>query len=312
MVKNRQKIISIAGTTATGKSSLAIALAKKINGEIISADSRQIYRGYNIATAKATTAEMEGIKHYLIDVLPPEEEFSAGLFVDMAKTAIQEINQKGKTPILVGGTGLYLKLLLDGIDMPKGEPNKALRLELQTILEEKGAQYLYEILVDLDKDFAKKLHPNDTYKVMRSIEILKTTDKAMIDSRGIKEKEFDVLKIALGAKERQIIYDRINSRVDKMIELGLEKEAQTIYRQNPQLKSFAATIGYQEFIPYFNNECDINTVIEKIKQNTRRYAKRQLTWLRAQENINWFYIDEQSPTEIEAKAYELIKTFLQA
>ena len=132
----------------------------------------------------------------------------------------------------------------------------------------------------------------------------------MQDSRGTKEKEFDVLKIALGAKERQIIYDRINIRVDKMVNMGLESEARIIYFKNPELKSFAATIGYQEFIPYFKGEYDLKTVVEKIKQNTRRYAKRQLTWLRAQVDINWFYIDELSVEEIETKSYELIKKFL--
>lgn len=287
-----------------------MSLAKKINGEIISADSRQVYRGYDIATAKSTVEEMGGIKHYLIDVLEPDEEFSAGVFVDMAKVAVEAISKKGKVPIIVGGTGLYLKMLLDGVDMPKGEPDKNIRADLQSVLDEKGAEFLYQILVDLDKNFAQKIHPNDTYKVMRSIEILKTTNKTMSESRGVKEKEFDVLKIALGAKDRQIIYDRINARVDKMIEMGLEQEAFDIYNKNPNLKSYAATIGYQEFIPYFSGECDLKTVIDKIKQNTRRYAKRQLTWFRAQSDINWFYIDEFSASEIASMVCELSEGFL--
>ena len=298
------------GTTATGKSSLAVSLAQKINAEIISADSRQVFRGYDIATAKATEKEMGGIKHYLIDVLAPDEDFSAGVFVDMAKRAINEIVNKHKIPILAGGTGMYLKMLLDGVDMPKGSPNEELRLELQQILEKEGKEKLYSILCELDFDFAKKLHPNDIYKVMRSIEILKTTNKSMLDSRGEKEKEFNVLKIALGAKNREIIYERINTRVDKMIDIGLEKEAFNLYRKNPNSKLFNATIGYQEFIPYFNNEYDLKTAIEKIKQNTRRYAKRQLTWFRAQQDINWFYIDEMSLGEIENNVLELCKNFL--
>lgn len=298
------------GTTATGKSSLAVNLAQKINAEIISADSRQVFRGYNIATAKSTLTEMGGIKHYLIDVLDPDEDFSAGVFVDMAKKAIKEIANKNKTPILAGGTGMYLKMLLDGIDMPIGKPNVALRKELQQILEDEGNEKLYSILCELDREFAKKLHPNDSYKVMRAIEILKTTNKPMSESRGKKEKEFDVLKIALGAKNREIIYERINSRVDKMIQIGLEKEAFELYQKNPESKLFNSTIGYQEFIPYFNQECDLKTVVEKIKQNTRRYAKRQLTWFRAQQDINWFFIDEMPITEIENKAFELCKNFL--
>ncbi len=254
---------------------------------------------------------MDGIKHYLIDVLNPEDEFSAGTFVDMAKNAINEISTKGKIPIIVGGTGLYLKMLLDGIDMPKDEPNKELRTRLLSILEEKGADFLYNMLVELDEEFAKKLHPNDTYKVMRSIEIIKNTNKPMSQARGTKEKEYEVLKIALGAKDRQFIYDRINYRVDKMVELGLENEARIIYKKNPNLKSFHSTIGYQEFVPYFDNECDLKTAIEKIKQNTRRYAKRQLTWFRAQADINWFYIDEMKIQELESQVEKLCKNFIQ-
>ena len=308
--RTKQKVISIVGTTASGKSSLAIKLAKLINGEIISADSRQVYCGYDIATAKATQEEMNGIKHYLIDVLQPDEDFSAGIFVEMAKKAITEISQKGKIPILVGGTGMYLKMLLDGIDMPKGEPNQELRKELEKIFAEKGQDYLYNMLIQLDSDFAKNIHPNDVYKVMRSIEILKQTNTSMTQSRGKKESDYDVLKIALTASDRQIIYEKINNRVDIMINNGLLEEALKHYKKNPLSKTFNSTIGYQEFVPYFNHEIDLNTVITKIKQNTRRYAKRQLTWFRAQENINWLYIDTLSSKEIEEKALELCEAFI--
>ncbi len=288
---------------------LAVRLASKINAEIISADSRQVYRGFDIATAKITTEEMGGIKHYLIDVLEPEQEFSAGIFVEMAKSAIKKINQKGKIPIIVGGTGLYLKMLLDGIDMPKSQPDKDLRLELETILNTKGLSELYKILVSLDAEFAQKIHPNDKYKIMRSIEILKHSNKKMEQSRGQKQSEFDVLKVALGATNRDFIYNRINKRVDYMIEQGLEAEACKIYEKNPTLKSFASTIGYQEFIPYFEGLCSLQDVIVKIKQNTRRYAKRQLTWFKAQNDINWFNIDEVSLEEIELSVLGLCKSF---
>lgn len=285
-------------------------LAQKIDAEIVSADSRQIYKSYDIATAKATAEEMRGIKHYLIDVLEPDEDFSAGKFVDMAKSAIAEIANKGKMPIIVGGTGLYLKMLLDGMNMPQGEPDLALRTELQEFLNANGNNALYALLCELDSEFAKKLHPNDTYKVMRAIEILKTSNTTMNKSRGYKKSEFNVLKIALGAKDRDVIYSRINNRVDKMVELGLEHEARKIFDSNPNLKSFHATIGYQEFVPYFSGECDLKTVIEKIKQNTRRYAKRQLTWFRAQPDIYWFNIDELAPQEIEEQVLELYKNFI--
>ncbi len=283
-------------------------LAQKINGEIISADSRQVYRGFDIATAKISKEEMGGIKHHLIDVLEPEEEFSAGVFVDMAKKNINKIINNGKTPIIAGGTGLYLKLL-DGIDMPKGEPDKKLREELQKQLEEKGSKFLYNRLCSLDATFAEKIHVNDTYKVMRSIEILEQSKTTMQESRGKKEKEFHILKIVLSAKDRQFIYDRINARVDLMVKQGLEKEARFFYEKKPNLKSFNNTIGYQEFIPYFKGEYSLSEAIEKIKQNTRRYAKRQLTWFRAQEDIHWFYIDELTPQQIEAQVLELYHNF---
>lgn len=285
-------------------------LAKKINAEIISADSRQVYQGFDIATAKIIPSQMCGVKHYLINVLAPEQEFSAGIFVEMAKAAINEISAKGKIPIIVGGTGLYLKMLLDGVDMPKSKPDTLLREELEAILRDKGSTAIYRILQNLDSEFAKKIHPNDSYKIMRSIEILKHSNTTMELARGLKEKEFDVLKIALGAKDRAVIYNKINERVDDMIQQGLEKEAKSIYEKNPDLKSFASTIGYQEFIPYFNGECTLESTIEKIKQNTRRYAKRQLTWLRAQSDIHWFYIDELAPGEIIAQVLDLSKAFI--
>lgn len=253
---------------------------------------------------------MGGVRHYLIDVLEPDEEFSAGIFVDMAKEAIKEIVSHGKVPVLAGGTGMYLKMLLDGVDMPKGEPDKELRAELESVLKMKGVEGLYAILCELDKEFAQKIHPNDTYKVMRSIEILKQAKSPMQFARGRKDKEFDVLKIALGASNREVIYNRINARVDMMLEMGLENEARKIYEKNPALKSFASTIGYQEFIPYFYGECSLQQAVEKIKQNTRRYAKRQLTWFRAQDDIHWFNIDELAPEELETRVFELSKEFI--
>ncbi len=296
--------------TATGKSSLAVTLAKKINGEIISADSRQVYRGYNIATAKITPKETDGVKHYLIDILDPNEEFSAGIFVNLAKTCISEIAQKGKIPIIIGGTGLYLKMLLDGIDMPKSKPDYELRNELENILKKQGTVALYNMLCLLDAEFAATIHPNDTYKIMRSIEILKHSNTSMSKARGYKNKEYDVLKIALGALDREVIYRRINQRVDLMFQLGLEAEARSFYDSNPNLKSFLSTIGYQEFVPYFKGECRIEEVVEKIKRNTRRYAKRQLTWFKAQKDIHWFNIDELSPEIIELKVLELCNQFI--
>lgn len=287
-----------------------MTIASKLNAEIISADSRQIYKEFDICTAKISESEMGGIRHYLIDVLEPGDEFSAGGFVDMAKNAIDEICKKGKNPILVGGTGLYLKMLLDGIDMPKGEPDLKLRAELDALCKEKGSQALYDLLCKLDEEFAQNIHPNDTYKIMRSIEILKQTNLPMKASRGLCEKKYDVLKIGLSVKNREFLYNRINKRVDLMMNAGLEEEARRLFLKYPNCKAYENTIGYKEFIPYFKGEVSLLEAVDKIKQNTRRYAKRQLTWFRAQEEIHWFYIDETSQDEIERSVLELCRAFL--
>ncbi len=265
-----------------------------------------MYKEFDIATAKIAADETGGIKHSLIDVLSPDEEFSAGNFAQMARNIVSNLSLSGKIPIIAGGTGLYLKMLLDGMEMPESEPDEALRQELENIVQNDGNEALYKILIDLDSEFAQKLHPNDTYKVMRSIEILKHTGKSMAESRGVGESRYDVLKICLSARDRDFLYKRINKRVDLMMEKGLEKEARDLYEKYPNSNAFSNTIGYQEFIPYFNSKCSLAEVTEKIKRNTRRYAKRQLTWFRAQEHIHWFYIDEMGSAEIEAEVFELI------
>ena len=309
-MQKKQKIISIAGTTASGKSALAVALAKKINAEIISADSRQIYKDFNIGTAKITQDEMGGIKHYLIDEITPNSEYSAGIFVEQASAIIKEITKRGKVPIITGGTGLYLGMLLDGFDMPQSEPDEKLRVELNEKLEKFGIEFLYEELKQLDLEFAQKIHPNDTYKIMRSIEILRHSKTNMSEARGKCESKYDVLKIVLSASDRQFIYDRINARVDKMFEQGLEKEVKYLFEKYPNSQALFNTIGYQEFIPYFENKCSLTAVSEKINQNTRRYAKRQLTWFRKQENVNWINVDELSFNEILEHSMGLFNQFM--
>lgn len=220
------------------------------------------------------------------------------MFVDLAKDAIQKISSKGKLPIIVGGTGLYLKMLLENYKMPKGEPDKALRTELEALAEHEGVEEVYKILLGLDEKYAKTVHPNNLNRVIRAIEILDSQQKSMENARGKNESEYNVKWIGLDARDRNFLYEKINKRVDFMIKSGLEKEASLIYEKYGASKLVSNTIGYKEFLPCFKNEITLEEVIEKIKQNTRRYAKRQLTWFRHQKGINWFYIDEMSEDKI--------------
>ena len=271
------------GPTASGKSKFAVETAKKINGEIISADSRLVYKGFDIATAKPTLEERQGIKHYLIDVVEPEIDYSVANFFDDAKVVIEKIQAKGKTPIVVGGTGLYFRILLEDFDPPRVKPDYKLREELKKLTSEE----LHQMLKELDSVSAQKIHFNNKVKIIRAIEVCKNLDKPMSEAAGKKEREFDVEWIGLNFKDREKLYDRVNQRVDEMIEKGLVEETKMLLKKHGRINNFINTIGYQEIIQYFDDEISLEEAISDIKQNTRRYAKRQLTWFRRNTLINW-------------------------
>lgn len=274
------------GPTATGKSNLAIQIAKNLNGEIISADSRLVYKGFDIASAKPTIGEREGIEHYLIDIVEPEFDYSVANFCDDAKAAIQKIRSKGKVPIVVGGTGLYFRILLEDFDMPRVEPNYELRKELEAI----DTQELHTILKELDPKSAEKIHFNNKVKIIRAIEIAKTLNIPMSEAAGKKEPEFDVEWIGLDYKNRADLYERINKRVDEMVENGILEETRALLKKHGRIANFVNTIGYQEILEYLDGEISLEEAVEKIKQNTRRYAKRQLTWFKKNRSIKWQYV----------------------
>ena len=294
MNKANQKIIAIAGPSSTGKSELGIKLAKELNGEIISVDSRQIYREINIGTAKPSEQEKTGIKHHLMDFLNLDEEYTVAQFSDDANRIIKTLFEIGKTPILAGGTGLYYRVLLQDFDLPRVAPDKALRGEL----EQKTNEELYNLLREKDMETAEKVHPNNRVKVIRALEVILTLNEKMSAAQKKKENPFDVLWIGLDAKDRQFLYERANRRVDKMVENGLIDEVKALFEKYPNNKILTSTIGYQEFLPYFNSEQTLDECVEKLKQNTRNYIKRQLSWFRTNKDINWFYIDEMSIDEI--------------
>ena len=276
------KVIAVVGATASGKTSYAIDLARKIDGEIISADSRLVYKGMDIGTAKPTIEEMQEIPHYMIDVVEPEFNYSAGLYAKEAKRCIEDIVSRGKVPIVVGGTGLYYRVLLENYDLPDVKPD----YELRENLYKYSCEELLEMLLNLDEKAGNSVERNDKKKLIRYIEIIKLTGKPLDLARGKRDKEFDVEWIGLNFP-REILYDRINKRVDQMIELGLVEETQELLEKHGRISNITDTIGYREIISYLDGELSLDDAKDKLKQNTRNYAKRQLTWFRKNEEIKW-------------------------
>lgn len=301
----RIKIISVVGPTASGKTSLSIEIAKRYNGEIISADSMQIYKGMDVATAKPTKEEMQGIVHHLIDNVNPENEYSVAQYVNDARNAIIDIDQRGKTPILVGGTGLYVNSLLDNVQFIESPVDEELRKRLNSL----NTEELLHMLCEVDKESYEKLSVEKNHKrIARALEIYYVTGKpkSVVDREAKSTPSpYDAIKIGLNANDRQFLYDRINMRVDSMIDMGLLDEAKKFLSMN--LSSTASkAIGYKEFIPYFNGESSLEECKDVLKMETRRYAKRQLTWFKRDKDINWFLIDLMSKDELTKKVFEVI------
>lgn len=288
LTKRKQNVIAIVGATASGKTAYSIELAKKINGEIISADSRLVYKGFDIACAKPSIEERDGIPHHIMDIVEPEFDYSAGLYEIDAKKCIEDIISRGKTPIIVGGTGLYYRVLLEHYSLPKVEPDYAYREELK---KEETAE-LYSRLTKLDSVCAEKIDSNDKKKIIRALEVIHITGKPMSEVQGQKEAEYKVEWIGRNFP-REILYDRINSRVDIMFENGIIDETKELLRRHGRIPNILYTIGYQEVIAYLDGTLTLEEAKDKLKQNTRNYAKRQLTWFRKNENIKWNHYPEK-------------------
>lgn len=286
-------LFCIVGPTASGKTGLSVELAKRHNGEIISCDSMQIYKGMDIATAKVTVDEMQGIPHHMIDFLPVGESFSVSDYVNMAHKAIADIHERNKLPMLVGGTGLYYSSLVGNIIFSDEKINENLRAELNARYEREGGEALLKELAEFDPKTAEALHPNNGKRIIRAIEIYRNTgitmSEHMLRSREIPS-PYSCLTICLTYRDRQKLYERINLRVDKMLEAGLLDEARDFYSHSAG-KTASAAIGIKEFKPYFDGECTLDEAAEKLKRETRRFAKRQLTWFRRCENIKYVECD---------------------
>ena len=276
------KVIAIVGATASGKTTYSIDLAKKIDGEIISADSRLVYKGFNIGTAKPTLAEREGIPHYMIDIVEPEFDYSAGLYKQEASKIIKNITNKGKIPIIVGGTGLYIDILLKNFTLPPIEPNRELREELYKM----DLENLYNQLEKKDIEAAKSIDKNDRKKIIRAIEIITAMGKSLKDTRGFENSPYEVEWIGRNF-DRKTLYERINKRVDLMVESGLLDETKQLLSRHGRIPNLINTIGYKEIIGYIDNIYSLEEAKELLKKNTRNYAKRQLTWFRKNTEIKW-------------------------
>lgn len=279
----------IGGPTASGKSNLAVELAKRINGEIISADSMQIYKDMNIGTAKITPEEMQGINHYLIDFVSPDERYSVSSFKKDAEKAIEAILAKGKVPIIVGGTGLYIDSLILGIEFQDEKIDTEYRESLNKIAEEQGLQKLYNMAQEIDPVAMKKISENDKKRIIRVLEIYHKTGKTKteqeLESRKSEIKyNYKVFAITM---DRQVLYEKIEKRVDKMIEQGLIDEVQGILNKYQKFPTAMQGLGYKEVVEYLENKTTKEEMVEKIKKETRHYAKRQLTWFRKNKNIIW-------------------------
>ena len=299
------KLLCVVGPTASGKTGLGIELAKKLSGEIVSADSMQIYKGIHIASAAPDEAEKQGIPHHLIEFLDPEESFTVAEYVELAHKTISEISARGALPIVVGGTGLYINSLIDGIDFVPQEFDSALRERLTLEAENNGNEAMLEKLRLIDPDAASKLHPNDIRRIIRAFEIYYSTGltRTQADEISKKESRYDVLLLGLSCADRQKLYNRINLRVDIMLENGLVDEARNSLSKTTG--GAVQAIGHKELLPYLSGEAKLCDAAEALKRATRRYAKRQLTWFRRDERVKWIYTDEcDDPIE---KALEIIE-----
>ena len=289
-----EKLIVLTGPTAVGKTDLSIKLAKKINGEIISADSIQVYRGFDIGSAKISKEEMQGVPHHLIDVLDPTDDFNVYIFKEMAKWACDEIYAKGHIPIIVGGTGFYIQALLYDIDFAK-EDNSKVRKRLEDEAKKEGINKLYERLKELDPEYALSVHPNNEKRVIRALEYIELNGKKFSthneeESNRVSPYDFNYFVLN---DERKKLYERIDKRVDIMMENGLLNEVSALLNSGISRESNAMQgIGYKEFIPYFDGLKSLDEVISDIKQDSRHFAKRQLTWFRREKCVT--FIDRTS------------------
>ena len=306
---SRIKTVFIVGPTASGKTGLGISLASLFSGEIVSADSMQIYKGIHIASAAPDTAEMQGIPHHMLEFLEPSVSYSVADYVKAARGVISDIENRGRLPIVVGGTGLYISSLADNTEYIDEETDFALRRDLENRFDQIGAEEMLKELSEFDPDTAARLHPNNRRRIIRAFEIYKTTGKTVTAQNELSHRGEEYIKpllIGINYRDRQKLYERINQRVDIMLKNGLLKEAELALKESG---GAVQAIGHKELAGFLEGECSLNEAAENLKRQTRRYAKRQLTWFNSDKRINWIYADETE--DVVTEAARLIKEFLE-
>ena len=289
---NKPKILCVVGPTASGKTDYAVELALKCGGEVVSCDSMHIYKHLDIGTAKPTADEMKGVKHHMIDIIEPNESFSVARFSEMARECIDDILLRGKMPVLCGGTGLYFDSTINNINFIQMDTDEEYRKYLESAAKEFGNEYVYKILKRVDEESAESIHPNNLKRVIRALEIYKTTGKkkSELDKEQLSEPLYEPEITGL-MRDREVLYDRINKRVDIMMEKGLVEEVSELIKMGIDTEATSMqAIGYKEIIEYLDGKTSLSDAVDKIKRESRRYAKRQLTWFKRNEKIHWINI----------------------
>lgn len=307
---SKPRVVAVGGPTASGKTALSVALARAFDGEIINADSMQIYKNLDVGTAKPSAEERQGIPHYLLDFLPPETPYSVADFTAAADPLIRDITARGRLPLVVGGTGLYITSLLSGMAFAPEKTDPAIRARLQARADTEGGAALYAELQRVDPDYAAQVHPNNLPRVIRALELFEATGRRMSDQRREArpaEAPYHALCLCLTCRDRAVLYSRIDRRVDEMVENGVLDEARQVYDHRDAYRTAAQAIGYKEFFPYFEGTANLTECTERLKQATRNYAKRQLTWFRHMDGVVW--LDASAP-DVTARAVQLTREFL--
>lgn len=307
---NKIPLIAIVGPTASGKTALGVEIALLVDGEVVSCDSMQLYKGMDIASAKPTAEEMKGVPHHMISIADMNENYSVARYVDEAKKIIADIHSRGKMPVLVGGTGLYFSSLVDNISFADETDNTELRQQLNDEAQRLGNEAMLEKLAQIDPECAASLHKNNLKRILRALEVYYSTGVTMTEQQRrsrLMPSEYDLTAIGIRFTDRELLYDRINRRVDQMIENGLVEEARETYFDINGTSGQA--IGHKELAPYFNGECTLDQAIENLKRETRRYAKRQMTWFARDNRINWIDTDGADFKKILKNAVKILEIY---
>ncbi len=305
-----KKIVAVAGPTASGKTALALKIAERFDGEVVSCDSMQIYRHMDVGTAKPSIDEMERIPHHMIDIVEPSENYSVADFVERARACIDDIISRGKLPVLAGGTGLYMDSIIENIEFGDFGSDEEFRCEMERLAEEQGNEAVHKLLKEKDPEAAEKIHPNNVRRVIRALEVCKLTGKTFtqVNMESRRQKMYDALIFAIDT-QREVLYERINNRVDRMLEEGLLEEVQGLRDMGIGNEHTAMqAIGYKELMEFLDGDCNFDEAVEKIKQESRRYAKRQITWFKRNKDIQWVSVSSDEDVK---KVLQKCFTFVQ-